>query len=440
MKSKTELYQEYDLKSGEGTWADIKPGESPSTMPEALRPIAKIFGLYDEAHDKKIRDLIEAQGHFKKGWSQGLSTLGKESVTKDVGQPPLGEIASLYGGQLPFQPMMQQRPQIIPTPDELHAYQREEQAGRLLPLQQPLQPGQMVGRGGEGFDPLAPSAPLQSSIVGEALKGQIVSPNQPFAPPSLLGQGKAPAKLDTDLVEAIGEDGKPTRILVNKQTGEIMKTGIPGKPPTGPLSVTNVNAFTPASQEAQKKFIDSSRTTYDQLKSAPMLLQNIKKAKELIPSAKGFMGTGGETLLEAAKFLNNRLGMSINTAGIKSAEELRSRIFVNIMENLKKMDAQPSQMQQLIMMESLGKLGTDPNALGAVLDAYGDTVRGKIELYNTEVTSAEERGVKFPYNPVIKLPESLKAAQEQQAEAGTVAPFHDAEKEKRYQEFKKKHK
>src|SRR5574341_168659 len=168
--------------------------------------------------------------------------------------------------------------------------------------------------------------------------------------------------------------------------------------------ITNVNAFTPASEEAQRDFIKSTRATYDALKQAPVALASIEKAKALIPEARGFMGPGGEGLLDAAKFLNNRLGMSISTEGIKSAEELRTRIFFNIMDNLKKMDAQPSQMQQQIMMESLGKLGTDPNALPRVLDAFADVIKGKVELHNREVRGAIQRGVKFPYDPIISSP------------------------------------
>jgi hypothetical protein len=167
--------------------------------------------------------------------------------------------------------------------------------------------------------------------------------------------------------------------------------------------VNNVNAFTPASEAAQTEFMKGMRASYDTLKTAGTVLDNIEKAKALIPSAKGFMGPGGETLLEAAKFLNNRMGMSIDTAGVKDAEELRSRVFFQIMENLKKMDAQPSQMQQVMMRDALGKLGTDPNALGAVLDAYGDVVKGKVDQHNTEAKSAIERGVKFPYDPLINL-------------------------------------
>lgn len=174
--------------------------------------------------------------------------------------------------------------------------------------------------------------------------------------------------------------------------------------------ITNVNAYTPASEEAQRDFIKSTRTTFDQLKQAPVALESIDKAKTLIPSAKGFMGPGGETLLDAAKFLNNRVGTNINTEGVKNAEELRTRIFFNIMDNLKKMDAQPSQQQQQIMQEALGKLGTDPNALPQVLDAFADVIKGKVDLHNKEVRGAIQRGVKFPYDPIVTLQQPKRRA------------------------------
>jgi len=167
---------------------------------------------------------------------------------------------------------------------------------------------------------------------------------------------------------------------------------------------TNVNAFTPASEEAQRDFIKSTRATYDTLKSAPGTLKNIEEAKRLIPGAKGFMGPGGESLLDAASFLNNRLGTNIETKGITDATVLRSRLFQGIIENLRKLDANPTENQQNAMRVALGNIGTDPNALPAVLDSFADTVRSKVEMHNAEVGGAVARGVKFPYDPTVKLP------------------------------------
>jgi hypothetical protein len=185
---------------------------------------------------------------------------------------------------------------------------------------------------------------------------------------------------------------------------------------------TNIQNFAPASVEAQRDFMKSSRATYDQLKQAPATLQNIERTKALIPGAKNFMGPGGETLLQAAKFLNDRLGTQIDTKGVKNAEELRTRMFFQTMDLLKKVDAQPSQLQQLIMQQSFGNLGTDPQAMYKMLDAYAEVLRDKISLYNMEVQGASKRGVKFPYDPTIKLPER-KAAGGAPAQPGAVLRF-----------------
>lgn len=164
-----------------------------------------------------------------------------------------------------------------------------------------------------------------------------------------------------------------------------------------------VDAFIPASEAAQTEFMKEARVTFSALKNAQPTLDNIEAAKALIPTAKGFIGAGGEPLLAAASFLNNRLGTKIDTQGVTDANVLRSRLFFGILENLKKLDSQPSQSQQAALQEALGSLGTDPNALGQVLDAFGDSIRAKVDSHNTEMSDAETRGIKFPYNPRVVI-------------------------------------
>lgn len=176
-----------------------------------------------------------------------------------------------------------------------------------------------------------------------------------------------------------------------------------------PGTNVKVNAYTPASEEAQKDFMKSTRATYDTLKQSPSMFANIEASKKLIPAASVFMGTGGEGMKAAASFLNNRLGMNVNTEGVKTAEELRSRLFQGILANLKRLDSQPSERQQAALEQALGSLNTDPNALSNVLDSYADTVRNNIDTHNAEVQSAISRGVKFPYDPIIKVPPKANA-------------------------------
>jgi hypothetical protein len=172
----------------------------------------------------------------------------------------------------------------------------------------------------------------------------------------------------------------------------------------------NVNAYTPASVEAQKQFIQDVSKERAGLRNAPDAIKNIEAAKKLIPTASTFMGKGGEPLLAAASFLNNRLGLGISTQGVTDATVLRTRLFEGILDNLKKLDSQPSQEQQRVLSEALGNLGTDPAALEQILNRIGETVTDRVDRYNTDVTESEARGIKFPFKPQITLPQRPRVA------------------------------
>jgi len=42
--------------------------------------------------------------------------------------------------------------------------------------------------------------------------------------------------------------------------------------------------------------------------------------------------------------------------------------------------------------------------LEQILNRIGETVRSRVDRFNTDVTDAETRGIKFPFTPQIKLP------------------------------------
>jgi len=186
------------------------------------------------------------------------------------------------------------------------------------------------------------------------------------------------------------------QIALTQQRVRTMAAPVPGVD-------VKVNAYVPASEKAQSEYMAESRATFNTLKNAQPTLDNIEKAKKLIPGAQGFMGPGGQPLLTAASFLNSRLGTSIDTKGVTDTTELRSRLFFGILDNLKKLDSQPTAKQQEVLQEALGGIGTDPAALPRVLDAFGESIRTKVNLYNQDVTEAEARGVRFPYRPQIRL-------------------------------------
>ena len=195
--------------------------------------------------------------------------------------------------------------------------------------------------------------------------------------------------------------------LANRAAIEYQKLG--GSPtnfggiPSG-LS-ENQKATVEGSKQAATQFISEMKDNYTRLRDVPAQISTLDKVKGLIPEAKGFMGPLGETKMEVAKFLKSNVPgfENFQVSKIESAEQVRTGIFTQIMDNLKKMDASPSQMQQKMMMDALGKLGTDPDALPKVLDIMQEVMVNKVTLHNQTVKDAETRGTQFPYNVSIDV-------------------------------------
>lgn len=279
--------------------------------------------------------------------------------------------------------------------------QAKAESDRLDKQLENLRKAQNVGAGGTLITAGLPdfTAPAAPSEFEKLLKDSGLTPEQQNVyRTAKLNKDTAIAQPEfIDNLKALAATKNPTerKFLTDRL---IYMTAHP------PGTNVKVNAYMPASEEAQRDFMRSTRATYDTLKQSPSMFANIEASKKLIPAASVFMGTGGEGMKAAASFLNNRLGMNVNTEGVKTAEELRSRLFQGILANLKRLDSQPSERQQAALEQALGSLNTDPNALSNVLDSYADTVRTNIDTHNAEVKSAITRGVKFPYDPIIKVP------------------------------------
>jgi hypothetical protein len=193
---------------------------------------------------------------------------------------------------------------------------------------------------------------------------------------------------------------------------------------------TKIQNWIPASETAQTEFIKEFRETYKQLKTAPTDIANLRRAAELSKTeGRKYMGTGGEAFLSAAKFLKNRLGIDVDEKAISNAEEARTVLFQNVLNNLRKLDAQPSQQQQLIMQQALGSLDTDPDALPKVVQVYEDVIRGRVEQHNREFAEMKANpnlANAFPYSLEIKLPERI-AAPPPSGGAGQIVNVRTAE-------------
>lgn len=237
-------------------------------------------------------------------------------------------------------------------------------------------------------------------------------------PPILNAQTKLQLLMTADAALPKGEvtDVGGGTAVINQYTGQQIGTTI--KDVIDPTVIaragaarTQVNSFIPASETAQTEFIKEFRDTYKQLKTAPVDIANLRRAAELAQTeGRKYMGTGGQAFLSAAKFLKNRLGVDIDAKALADAEEARTVLFQNVLGNLRKLDAQPSQQQQFIMQEALGNLDTDPDALPRVVQVYEDVIRGRVEQHNREFAEMKANpnlANAFPYSLEIKLPPAV---------------------------------
>jgi hypothetical protein len=290
-----------------------------------------------------------------------------------------------------------------------------------------------------------PDGVVREYTVPKSLLPQIYSSGQPapVAPAASVVAPMSPTGLmpqlanSQDYMNASPQEQQALRTLAGGMQGGIggnvqstspnvlQPPGVTAPPvaPTAPIPssaiLTPAGAPTPAETEANKEAaqqgVKELVTNYGTLRNSEATINNLAAAKKLMPNAKAFMGPGGEPIMRAVSFLNNRIGTEINIQGITDATELRSRVFFQIMDNLKKLDAQPSQQQQFIMQEALGNLGTDPNAMPKILEAFEGALRDRVATHNKDVDEAEKRGVKFPTNVRVRLPPMQKRGAPQAA-------------------------
>jgi hypothetical protein len=167
-------------------------------------------------------------------------------------------------------------------------------------------------------------------------------------------------------------------------------------------SINNVMAFEPFANKVQSKMGEGLVENYANLKNIPTQIKSLDRAAQLAP--KSFAGSMAEQKLGITKFFNNNLGTNISADKVKNTEELRSALFTNVMENLKKLDASPSQQQQQILQQSMGSIGTDPNAIPLVVNTYKQILIDKAKQHNLQVKQAQEGPAKLVYPYDISIP------------------------------------
>jgi hypothetical protein len=182
-----------------------------------------------------------------------------------------------------------------------------------------------------------------------------------------------------------------------------------------PMAQVNVNTNVPFKEKIQENMATKLINNADVLQNAPATIDSLRQAKTLAQGNK-FIGSFGEQKANIAQFFNNSFGTKIDPQGVADAKTLGSVLFASVMENLKKMDATPSENQQKQMREAFGNINTDPNALPQILDFWENQLTTKVNLHNQRVNSlAPNIKSAIPYDITVKIPKApVKGATQNQ--------------------------
>ena len=159
--------------------------------------------------------------------------------------------------------------------------------------------------------------------------------------------------------------------------------------------------------EGNKTLISGLANEYNSLSQLENTITAIQKARRINKKgdASMFQGSFADTKLAVAKFASDNLGITINPQGISDAQELTSVLFTNVLDNLKKMDASPSEAQQRMLAKAMGTTESTPEALEMILKFWEDNMVSKIGNYNKKVNSlTDEQKEMLGHQRTIRVP------------------------------------
>jgi len=355
--------------------------------------------LQDVSRQRKLADLLMAQG--MQGQPQGQMISGYYVAPSWTQQ--LNPMANVLAGQAVGE-------RADTKQQELAVALRQKQAAQVQ------QYGELEAKDKSAALRYALSTdnPILRDIAKEELKGIKLGKGDVFTRTS-LGGGATRLEGNPDLPESIQYAISVGQLPQNPATWSpqqalYAKQLVESKASSGAnrqtISLTNQLPF---QEQVQLEMGKDLVKEYSNLKSIPSQIQNLDKVEKLA-SSPAYLGSGAEAKLAITKFFNNNLGTDINADKVANTEEMRSALFQSTMENLKKVDAQPSQEQQRIMQQAFGTIGTDPAAIPKIVNVYKDILITKAKQHNERVEETETGPAKMKYahSIKIKIPESPK--------------------------------
>ena len=190
---------------------------------------------------------------------------------------------------------------------------------------------------------------------------------------------------------AVGERGQPS----------------PAQPPAGAPRYGMTNNQQANAKFGEKLATDQAEMLTQSHKSAGAASDSLLSINEARKSIAGgsFMGSGAETKLAIAKFINaNVPGVNIDPAKVSNTDYLKSTLGDSLLKEAKTLGTNPSNADAARIDNIVGTIGKDPQAMAKILDFRQEMAQRSITQHNGKVDQAEKNGFKGPFDMRVQIP------------------------------------
>ena len=160
----------------------------------------------------------------------------------------------------------------------------------------------------------------------------------------------------------------------------------------------------------------------DNARTAESALHTIQESRKAIAGG-AFLGSGADAKTDITKAAKSLFGIDIDSTKLSNSEYLRTTLGQGLLDNAKKLGANPTAEDSKRIDAIVGTISKDPTALSKALDFQEEMAIRAINKHNENVTDAERRGLSTPFNLTIQVPKFEKLTPPVQVnQASNIAP------------------
>jgi hypothetical protein len=258
-------------------------------------------------------------------------------------------------------------------------------------------------------------SPQLRNIAGELMKPRTMKKEEQFVIPSMSG-GKpivlaegAPDIPDTiktaALMVGLGKKDPSTwtpderalvsaRVVANKQAGAANVT----------THIANYEPFADAAQKDAAKILGADQT---RLEAAPDQIRSLDTVMTTLKNNPTFVGPQGSNMNAIASYANKYFGANIPPDKIADTAYIKKVMTSIATTRLKQSDPNPTEKQMNLMLQTIGSIDTDPNALYKLAEQERNTLANSVARHNARVVEAEKRSKNaFSFDYKVELPKT----------------------------------